>query len=60
MSTRELPVIEDPDRPGWMLYRREEYEIDKWLEQRQKRFLSRLLAIQVICTSLLWMLMHGR
>lgn len=60
MRICEFPVVEDPDRPGWLLYRREDFEIDRWLNWREKRFWSRLIASQIIVGSILWLLFFGR
>jgi hypothetical protein len=54
MSKRDFRVIEDPDRPGRLLYSREGYEIVRSLQKRERDCWLRFFALQVIYGSLVW------
>src|SRR5690349_14402949 len=60
MSSRQFAVIEDPEHPGRLLYRREDYEIENWIRHRERVLWSRLIAFQLIYGSLLWLFLFGR
>ena len=60
MRQKEFLVVEDPDHAGWLLYRREVYDINNWLAHRERVLWSRLIAFQLIYGSLLWLFLLGR
>ena len=60
MRSKEFVVVEDPDHPGHLLYRRENFEIENGLMHRERVLWSRLLAFQIIYGSLLWLFLFGR
>ena len=60
MRRHEFVVVEDPDHPGHLLYRREDYEIENWIRHRENVLWSRLIAFQLIYGSLLWLFLFGR
>ena len=60
MRSKEFVVVEDPDHPGHLLYRRENFEVENGLMHRERVLWSRLLAFQIIYGSLLWLFLFGR
>ena len=60
MRRREFLVVEDPDHPGHLLYRREDFEIENAIKHRERILWSRLIAFQLIYGSLLWLFLFGR